>query len=62
MEPKMKNADTPFVVLATADSDLGVSPAHQAWSTARDYADKHRVRVTVRDPVTDELIDTVKPR
>jgi hypothetical protein len=54
--------DTGFVVLASADCDLGVFPAHKAWSTARDYAKRHRVRVTVRDPLTDEMIDTVKPR
>jgi hypothetical protein len=56
------NTTAGFVVLATANYDLGVFSTHKAWSAARDYANRHRVLVLVRDPVTDETIDTIKPR
>jgi hypothetical protein len=53
--------DTTFVLLATRDHDLGLFPAHTARKEAREFANKHRVPVTLRDPVTDELLGTVKP-
>jgi hypothetical protein len=54
--------DTTFVLLATRDGDIGLFPAHTAWTAAREFAKRNRVPVTVRDHVTDELLDTVKPR
>jgi len=50
------------VVLATADKDLGAVPAKDATKHAQEHANETGKPVTVRDPVTDKVIRTVKPK
>ena len=51
-----------FLLLATADTDLGLVPAPQAKRRARQAANEIGKPVTVRDPLTDAVVATVKPR
>lgn len=49
------------VALATTDKDLGVVPAATATKRAQAVANELGKAVTVRHPVTDTVIRTVKP-
>jgi hypothetical protein len=49
------------VLLATADTDLGLVPASTAKAEAEKIASATGKTVTVRDPVSDKVIATVKP-
>jgi hypothetical protein len=49
------------VQLSTADKDLGVVPANKALTSARELANELKQPVTVRHPVSDKVIKTVKP-
>lgn len=50
------------VMLSTTDHDLGLVPAKTATSTAQQEANTTGKPVTVRHPVTDKVIRTVKPK
>jgi hypothetical protein len=52
---------TDFLLLTTEAHDLGVLPAEQAEARAREHANVEGVPVTIRDPLTDEVIATVEP-
>ena len=47
------------IALATADTDFGHVRADKAKAEAKDIANEEGKPVTLRDPVTDEVITTV---
>jgi hypothetical protein len=49
------------VLLATTDGDIGLVPVGKALKQALDLARELGVAVTLRDPVTDKIIASVKP-
>ena len=55
------NIPNTFVMLATADGDLGVVPAAKASGAALEQANEQKKNVTVRDTVTDKVLATVRP-
>jgi hypothetical protein len=55
------SAHREFVALATENEDLGIVPAGDAERIAQDYANESGETVTLRDPLSDELLATVHP-
>ncbi|MBX3490887.1 hypothetical protein [Parvibaculum sp.] len=49
------------VMLATEDGDLGLIEAAKALQEASEVANETNAPVTVRDPVTDDVLETVAP-
>jgi hypothetical protein len=49
------------IALATADTEFGHVPADTAKEEAKTIANEERKAVTLRDPVTDEVLGKVKP-
>jgi len=49
------------VVIATKTEDLGIVPADQARALAQEAANEGRTTVTIRDAVTDDVTETVRP-
>jgi hypothetical protein len=49
------------VLLATADTELGIVPRASARTIAGEEAQRIGCAVTVRDPVTDAVIETIHP-
>jgi hypothetical protein len=49
------------VVIATTDQDFGLVPADLAMALAQEIANQDRTAVTLRCPVTDGVIETVRP-
>jgi hypothetical protein len=47
--------------LATQDFDLDLVPASEARTEVRRLADALGVAITLRDPLTDDVIDVVQP-
>src|SRR4051794_34230562 len=59
---KKKQAAQPAqMLLASEDADFGLVPAAEAADRAQALANAERVTIYVRDPVTDEVIQTVEP-
>jgi hypothetical protein len=52
----------PAVLLATADHEFGNVPAAKAAAEAQALANEEGKPVTLRDPVTDKVLKTVKPK
>jgi hypothetical protein len=50
-----------IIALATADTDFGHVPAEMAKAEAMIIANEEGKAVTLRDPVTDEVLATIKP-
>jgi hypothetical protein len=50
------------IALATADHDLGLVSAKTAKAEAQSIANEESRTVALRDPVSDAVIDTVKPQ
>lgn len=50
-----------YRLLATADYDIGLVLAADAHRTARQMADQLGQPVTIRDAVTDRLLNTLRP-
>jgi hypothetical protein len=51
-----------LLLLATPDSDLGLVPADQAKRRAKEAANETDQPISVRDPLTDEVLATSRPR
>jgi hypothetical protein len=49
------------IALATADTEFGHVPADTAKEEAKTIANEEGKAVTLRDPVTDEVLGKVKP-
>lgn len=49
------------VMLATQDEDCGLVPADEAHDRAQQMANDEGTTITVRNPVTDEVLETVEP-
>jgi hypothetical protein len=49
-------------MLASADNDIGLVPARKATRKAKQVADATGKPVTVRDPLTDTVVATAKPK
>ena len=49
------------IALATPDKDFGHVPAHKAEAEAKALANEIGKPVTLRDPVTDKVLATVRP-
>jgi hypothetical protein len=58
-EPSMSKRA--FVQLATENEDLGIVQAGDALGVAQEFANEQGVAVTLRDPVSDELLATIQP-
>ena len=52
---------TSFLLLATADDEIGVVPAAEAAKLAQFAANELGTMVTARDPITDEMIAAYEP-
>jgi hypothetical protein len=50
-----------FVLLASCDEDLGLSSFEGFAVAGQDAADLLGVTITVRDPVTDEVVGSFEP-
>lgn len=50
------------VMLSTEDNDAGLVPASKAKAEAQALADETGASVTVRDPISDKVLKTVKPK
>lgn len=50
-----------FVMLANEKTDYGLVEADKARDRAQELADQDGTKVTIRNAVTDEVIDTMKP-
>ena len=52
---------TKAVILATDDTEFGHAPADKAKAEAQALANEQGKPVTLRDPVTDEVLGTIEP-
>ena len=55
----MNGAD--LVLIANEDEDVALVPRAQGGTAAQTIADQDRRTITVRDPVTDEVLGTFTP-
>ena len=49
------------VMIASPDADYGLCSAADAPGAAQELADAEGVTVTIRDPLTDQVLGTVSP-
>lgn len=61
--PTPTQAQTPIamVLLASETQEFGLVPAADAKTQAKALAKEHKASITGRDPITDEVVFTVKP-
>ena len=49
------------VMIASPDADYGLCSAADAPGAAQALADSEQTTITIRDPVTDQVLGTVSP-